>query len=110
MEPSRVEIRACAHETWEIYHEVLDDQGAVKDLTSCTARWVLKATPYATTTILSKTASLSNGLFKVSVTATENKDIAAGTYYHEMEVTDAASVVRKTMRGPFVLLPTAIRS
>jgi hypothetical protein len=46
----------------------------------------------------------------VTVSATENKDIAAGTYYHEMEVTDAAGVVRKTMRGPFVLLPTAIRS
>ena len=84
---------------------VTDGAGALVDLTGMTARWVLSP-ERGMAPLIDKTSAgggivfvdAVNGQLRVELSASDTEPLH-GTYYHELEVTDAAGHVSTAARG-----------
>lgn len=94
---------------------VRDAAGAVKDLTGATVKWAMNNTPNGTPK-LSKSTITSGvaitdapaGVCVVTIAQSDTISLAPNTYYHELEVTDAAGTKATVMTGSFVIKPALI--
>ena len=84
---------------------VRDENAAVVDLSGATIQWKLAKTAGSDNPQVSKSTTsgitvtdAANGVFQVSVDATDTADLS-GTYYHEAEVIDASSNKTTVMAG-----------
>jgi hypothetical protein len=99
---------------------VTDALGNNVDLSGASARWWVGKTAFATGTdiyVEKSTASgggmtLENnaGLWSVVITLvpTDTENVAAGRWYHECEVIDAAGNVARVLLGKFIMNPSLI--
>jgi hypothetical protein len=71
------------------------------NLTDSTALWVLADSPGCTPRV-SKTGTLSdavNGEVTISLEPADTSSLSAGTYHHELQMTDAMSKITTVMTG-----------
>ena len=77
---------------------VVDDDGDAKNITGATITWTLERrageTPLITKTVDSGITIIdgAGGVFRVALSTTDTDGLAAGTHYHEAEVTLGSDV------------------
>jgi hypothetical protein len=86
------------------------EAGIPKDLTGWTSRSQLRKSYYSTsaTTISSNISDASNGEITLSLTANTTANIKAGRYVYDLEVVNAASVLR-VIEGIITVMPEVTR-
>jgi len=115
--PIQENLTLFAYEDWPLVFSIVDESGAVKNLTSATAVWVLKRGGPRGAELLRKTTAALGGItnggaagtLAVDVTEVETQDFRAGAYYHELNIT-LSGVTRKASYGSVTVQATGIRS
>lgn len=94
---------------------VKNADGTPKDLTGATIRWALHTTNKAAVPKLSKAISTgiavtdaAGGVFTVTIARADTAALKAGVYYHEAEITDAASKRATVLTGKATILQALI--
>lgn len=104
-------LELFASETWPLRWTVVDERGAVKTLVGGSFVWVMKDSAEGSA-IFTKSPTIVNGttnVLETVVAAGENSATPAGTYYHELQVTDSTGKRRKVCWGSLIVRPTGIR-
>jgi len=94
LEPQNFELYAGNAKT--LHFEIVDEDGAVVDITGATIAWGVSTHENSKSKLFSYTSptnititDAANGKFDVSVLASNTAALKAGDYHHQAEVTDA---------------------
>lgn len=109
IEPATLDIIAQQGKDWVIKVTVKDSAGALTNLNGYSAAWQVRAAGgSASTATISKTSAQGGGIviasgavadqITITVPASQTKDVAAGSYAHEIELTEPGGG-----RPPFVM-------
>lgn len=106
-----VDYTAYAGDTLSIAVTVTDETGTAWDVTWLTAKYILH-NPLVAQTVLTKTSTagqitLAGNVVTVNIAAGDTAGLA-GTYYHELQLTDIAGQVATVVAGNVQFVQTLI--
>ena len=93
------ELSGAQGSSWEWSYELTDTAGTLVDFTGCTGVCEIRATIGGAVTLAPTVSFPSAGIVKVTATPTQTAAVAKGRYYHEVELTNAASRKVKVVGG-----------